>query len=281
MGEYIIEKALNNNVLIANYYDEEVILIGKGIGFGKKQGQLIETDKIEKIYELKGYHEQERYKTLIEMTDDRVIKTVIEIVDTIKERAYGEVSDSILLSLTDHIIFALKRLEDGIVISNPFIKETEALYPQEFDIASKAVDMLNEKLDVHFPHTEIGFIALHIHSSINNHTMREMNMMTEVIAKAVQIIEHDLKIQVDKDSLIYARFVRHISFAVQRVMVNDRAPEQRNLEKLLKLQYPACYNIAVKIVKMMQQQLNRPVYESELVYLTMHIQQFNTEVEDV
>ncbi|TDM07057.1 glucose PTS transporter transcription antiterminator GlcT [Macrococcus lamae] len=281
MGEYIIEKALNNNVLIANYYDEEVVLIGRGIGFGKKQGQRIETDKIEKIYELRGYHEQERYKTLIGMTDERVIKTVIEIVDTIKEMAYGEVNDSILLSLTDHIIFALKRLEDGIVISNPFIKETEALYPQEFDVASKVVEMLNEKLGVHFPHTEIGFIALHIHSSINNHTMREMNMMTEVVARAVQIIEHDLKIQVNKDSLIYARFVRHISFAVQRVMINDRPPEQRNLEKLLKLQYPTCYNVAVKIVKMMQQQLSKPVYESELVYLTMHIQQFNTEVEDV
>ncbi|KAA1040281.1 glucose PTS transporter transcription antiterminator GlcT [Macrococcus equipercicus] len=281
MGEYIIEKALNNNVLIANYYGEEVVLIGKGISFGKKQGQRIEADKIEKIYELRGYHEQERYKTLLGMTNDRVIKTVIEVVDTIKEMAYGEVNDSILLSLTDHIIFALKRLEDGIVIANPFLKETEALYPKEFDIATKVVDMLNDKLRVYFPDTEKGFIALHIHSSINNHTMREMNMMTEVVARAVQIIEHDLKIQVDKDSLVYARFVRHISFAVQRVMINDRPPEQRNLEKLLKLQYPACYNIAVKIVKMMQQQLNKPVYESELVYLTMHIQQFNTEVEDV
>ncbi|UTI85013.1 hypothetical protein NIT60_13565 [Mammaliicoccus sciuri] len=37
MGKYIIEKALNNNVLVANYYDKEVILVGKGIGFGKNK----------------------------------------------------------------------------------------------------------------------------------------------------------------------------------------------------------------------------------------------------
>ena len=29
MGKYIIEKTLNNNVLVANYYQKEVILIGK------------------------------------------------------------------------------------------------------------------------------------------------------------------------------------------------------------------------------------------------------------
>ncbi|MCY1025127.1 PRD domain-containing protein, partial [Mammaliicoccus sciuri] len=38
---------------------------------------------------------------------------------------------------------------------------------------------------------------------------------------------------------------------------------------------PLCYNISVKIVKMMQTQLKKPVYQSELAYLTMHIQHFN------
>nr|WP_269800713.1 hypothetical protein [Macrococcus caseolyticus] len=32
---------------------------------------------------------------------------------------------------------------------------------------------------------------------------------------------------------------------------------------------------------MMQTYLNKPVYDSELVYLTMHIQAFNTEVDNV
>lgn len=281
MEKYKVQKILNNNVMIAEDEIEEVVLVGKGIGFGKRAGEWIDTDRIEKVYALKGLQEQERYKTLLGLTDDQVIKAVIEAVDTINQMSTQKVEDTLLLSLTDHIIFALKRHEDNIVIANPFLKETEALYPVEYHIATRVIDLLNYRLNVDFPEAEIGFIALHIHSSLNHQSMREINTLTEVVAKAVKIIEHDLGTTVNKDSIVYSRFVRHISFAVQRIMAEEQVREQRNLEKLLKIQYPVCYNIAVKIVKMMQQSLGQPVYESELVYLTMHIQQFNTEALDV
>ncbi|KTT78997.1 transcriptional antiterminator, partial [Mammaliicoccus sciuri] len=66
MGKYIIEKALNNNVLVANYYDKEVILVGKGIGFGKKQGEEINTDLIEKVYLLESENDKNKYKQLLD-----------------------------------------------------------------------------------------------------------------------------------------------------------------------------------------------------------------------
>ncbi|TDM04191.1 glucose PTS transporter transcription antiterminator GlcT [Macrococcus carouselicus] len=281
MGSYRVEKSLNNNVLIATYHGDEVILIGKGIGFSKKNGDIIDTDEVEKVYELKTFQDQQRYRTLMDIGDDEVMKVILEVVDKIRDLIDEEVSDTLLLSLTDHILFAIKRYEDNIFISNPFSNETEALYPREYSAAYIAVSMLNKQLNIKLPETEVGFIALHIHSSISKQSIRDMNLMTEVVSKAIQIIEYDLKIQVDKNSIIYTRFVRHISFAVQRVIANDSAPEQRNLENLLKVQYPICYNVAIKIVKMMQSLLNKPVYESELVYLTMHIQQFNTEASDV
>ncbi|MGV2927670.1 PRD domain-containing protein [Macrococcus capreoli] len=284
MERYKVDKVLNNNVLIVLKDDQELVFIGKGIGFGKKPGQLIvddEIERIEKMFQLTTEQEQTRYKNLMKITDDHVIASVIEVVEFIDKRTDGKIDDKIILSLTDHIIFALKRYNDGIFVANPFLKETEALYQKEFLIAEQVVQMLNEKLQVNFPRTEVGFIALHIHSSVNNHSLRDMNVMAEVITKAIHLIEQDLKVQIDKDSITYSRFVRHISFAVQRVMADDRMPEQRNLQNLLKVQYPLCYNTAVKIVKMMQTHLNKPVYESELVYLTMHIQAFNTKVDNV
>lgn len=284
MGQYIVDKVLNNNVLIALKNNKEVVLIGKGIGFNKKAGHSIldrELERIEKIFELKTEQEQARYKDLMTLTDDHVIATVIDIVEFIDKRTDGQMDDKIILSLTDHIIFALKRYKDGIFVANPFLKETEALYQKEFLIAEQVVQMLNDKLQVNFPRTEVGFIALHIHSSVNNHSLRDMNMMAGVVTKAIHMIEQDLKVNIDKDSIAYTRFVRHISFTVQRVMADERMPDQKKLENLLKVQYPLCYNTAVKIVKMMQTHLNKPVYESELVYLTMHIQAFNTEVDNV
>ncbi|MDF2786936.1 MAG: transcriptional antiterminator, partial [Neobacillus sp.] len=43
MPKLLIDKVLNNNVLIAEHPSyEEVVLIGKGIGFNRKQGDRSE-----------------------------------------------------------------------------------------------------------------------------------------------------------------------------------------------------------------------------------------------
>lgn len=49
MGNYIIDKTLNNNVLVATYYGDEVILIGKGIGFGKSQEKSLIPIRLKSI----------------------------------------------------------------------------------------------------------------------------------------------------------------------------------------------------------------------------------------
>lgn len=52
--EYIISKALNNNVILAfdREKGKEMILIGKGIGFSKKEGHIVKLKEgdIEKSF---------------------------------------------------------------------------------------------------------------------------------------------------------------------------------------------------------------------------------------
>ena len=47
-------------------------------------------------------------------------------------------------------------------MNNPFLLETESLYPKEYEVAKEVVDMINES-PIQLPEGEIGFIALHIH----------------------------------------------------------------------------------------------------------------------
>ena len=68
MGNYEITKTLNNNVLICKSNNHEVVLIGKGIGFNKKVGMMLdENASIEKLYKLEQQQQKEHYKTLVEM----------------------------------------------------------------------------------------------------------------------------------------------------------------------------------------------------------------------
>ena len=47
------KKVLNNNVVIAQNDNEETILMGLGLGFGKKAGEVVEDKKIEKIFKVR------------------------------------------------------------------------------------------------------------------------------------------------------------------------------------------------------------------------------------
>ena len=277
MPSYLIKKVLNNNVLICEYRKEEVIVIGKGLGFNQKAGKYIEPDKvIEKIFTLQNKQEQDHYKMVLEHTDDDVVKVVIESVQLIMTHFDLSQNESFIVSLTDHIVFALKRYQQNQFIQNPFLSETKYSYPEAYKIAKRVVARINLQLNVDFPDDEVGFIALHIASQTNQIDIEQTQQVPKLIKTAVKIIEHDLQIKIPVQSIQYQRFVRHIHFLLQRVRNGERAHVELNFETLLKSQYPLCYNIAVKIVKMIQTQSSVEVYQAEIAYLTMHIQQLST-----
>ena len=61
-------------------------------------------------------------------------------------------------------------------------------------------------------------------------------------------------------------------------MTGEIVEEPVKIASLLKEEYPLCYNLSWKLVKMMQQTLKRPVYNAEAVYLTMHLQRIQKKV---
>ena len=59
MDNIIIEKVINNNIISA--YDEsgaEVIVMGRGIGFKKKQGEMVPADQDRKSTRLNSSHRE-------------------------------------------------------------------------------------------------------------------------------------------------------------------------------------------------------------------------------
>ena len=64
---YKVEKALNNNVVIAHDDLEEVVLIGRGIGFGAKENDKLDTGKADKVYKLTGKQDTKRLRQLQEI----------------------------------------------------------------------------------------------------------------------------------------------------------------------------------------------------------------------
>ncbi|MGG5252427.1 glucose PTS transporter transcription antiterminator GlcT [Neobacillus sp. SM06] len=271
-----IEKVLNNNVLIAEHPAyKEVVLIGKGLGFNRKQGDSIETDSVEKFFVLKNEKEQENYLKLLPFVDHELHDVIISAFELIKQRTQSSLNEHIHVALTDHLMFAVTRIAKGMEIKNPFLVETKTLYRREYEIAAEVVQLIEDKTGIKLPVGEIGFIALHIHSSLTNKTLSDVNKHSQLVRELVDMIEEQLKINIDRESIDYMRLVRHLRYTIERVVSGEKVEEPEKISALLKAEYPVCYNLSWKIMKVMQQSLKKKVFDAEAVYLTLHLQRLN------
>ncbi|WP_407272200.1 glucose PTS transporter transcription antiterminator GlcT [Radiobacillus sp. PE A8.2] len=280
MSEMIkVIKALNNNVVIAEHpLHQEVVLIGKGIGFQVKKNDFITLDKADKTFILKDENEKEQYVNLLSHVDNDTIEFMQDILVFIEESMGQKLNEHIHIALTDHINFAIHRMQQDMQFSNPFLMEIESLYPNEYKVAKQVVDKVQQKMGIIFPTGEIGFIALHIHSAITDKSISDLNRHHQLISKLVQIIEENLDIEMEKNRIDYHRLIQHLYRAIVRAHHGEKLGEQKSLAEMLKLTYPICYNLAWKLIKVMQKQLNKPVDESEALYLTIHLQRLTNKI---
>ena len=268
-----IEKVLNNNVVIANHDTyKEVVLIGNGLGFNRQKGDAISFDKADKTFLLKDEKEKEQYVNLLPHIEENLIGFIQELLLFVEEQMGKELNEHIHVALTDHLAFAISRAKKDMQFSNPFLYEIEALYPKEYQVAKGVVKKVEERMDIVFPEGEIGFIALHIHSAVTDKSLRDINRYNLLISKLVEIIEESLSIHLEKDDVDYHRLIQHLHRSIDRAHQGEVIGQEKKLEELLKKEYPVCYNLAWKLIKVMQNQLNKPVDEAEVLYLTIHLQ---------
>lgn len=248
-----ISKVLNNNVAIAVHpsYGETVV-IGKGVGFNRKKGDVLPEDLADKMFVLKSEKEQENYKKLLPNIDEQMQASIIETIQHINSRVPGSLNEHIHVGLTDHLLFALNRVQNGMEMKNPFLIETITLYPFEYEVAKEVIEIMKEKTGIGLPEGEIGFITLHIHSAVVNKELAEVNKFSQLVSHLVGIIEDQLDFKMDKESVDYIRLVRHLRFTIDRVLADEKIDEPQKIANLLKEEYPLCYNLAWKLIKIMQ-----------------------------
>lgn len=268
-----IEKIINNNIVSALEPDgNEIVVMGRGIGFGVKPGVLIPEDKVEKVFRLEGQGSIEKFKELVVNLPLEHLQVSTEIINYAKSVLNRRLNQNIYITLTDHISFAIHRLKEKMIIRNPLLNEIKTFYKEEYLVGEYAVALIERRLEVTFPVDEAGFIAFHIVSAEFNTAMRDTIDITTLIQNVVKIVKDYFTMNPDESSLNYQRFITHLRFLAQRIIAKELLDGGNSeFNSLISGMYPEEYACSLKIKDYIFETYHHNVTEEETAYLAVHI----------
>lgn len=270
-----IEKVVNNNIVIArDAQEQELIAIGKGIGFQQKKGNPIDSTLIEKTFVNSDAKSSNRLLKLLSNIPIEHVQIANDIINYAKTSLGQDLNENLYLTLTDHINFAIERFENGVPIQNALLWEIKRFYNHEFLIGKEALVMIQQKLGYQLPEDEAGFIALHIvNAKLKNSNVEQITEMTRIIQNILKIVTYEFNVSLDEYSLDYERFITHLKFFVQRLFVGQKLEnkDENDFIFILKEKYRKEYQTALKISEYIENDFNRRLESDELMYLTIHI----------
>jgi transcriptional antiterminator len=272
-GKLRVERVIGNNViLVVNEATlKEAMLLGKGLGFSLKPGDLLAADdsRIEKKFRLDNQEQMKLYHSLTEQIEPEVQDVTERIFGFIASDITEEFSVDGLLALPSHLQFALYRLRNNMEIVNPFVSETRILFPKEYEVATKAAALMEHVFHVRIPEDEIGFITYHVLAATNHVPVKTLVQLSTLVTELVELVEAEKGITIPRDSIDYIRLITHLRFAIERIKqrVTEKNPFIHGMKKL----YKAEYALASKLGQVMGQQLNMPVPEDEIGFMAMHL----------
>lgn len=276
-GKIVVTKSVNNNIVLVKIDGKEKILFSKGIGFGKKFGENIANGtEVEKVFTIEDEDNIRNFNKLVDTLDEYFVGVCEEAIYEISNQVECELNENIHVALLSHLSFAIKRLENDEEIQNPFIVEIQTLYPREYELASMVAEKVGTNMKISIPEGEVGFIALHIHSAINDGKLSNTIKYSYLSSKVIEHVEYRLKININRKSLDYARFLTHIRFAIERIITNS--PIKNDLIDVIRIKYKQSYSIAKEIGEIIKSQLSLDVSEDEVAYLAMHIERFRVSI---
>lgn len=148
-----------------------------------------------------------------------------DIVEYIKETYPHTLNESLLVTLSDHIAFAIERKKNGMEFTNPLLDSISEIYPAELSLGEYCVEQMDKRLGIKMNRHEAGFIAMHIINARLDTKMSDVYDITKAINGCIEITEYYYKKKFDRNAVCFERFQVHLKYLVQRLFQNKPLPE--------------------------------------------------------
>lgn len=268
----IVVKNINNNVaLCLDSKGQEVVVFGKGVGFLKPPSE-VPLSKIQRTF----YDLNHKFLPLLDDIPLDVIDFTAQQVAQIRGQLPYETNANLIMTLADHLAFAMTRAKKGIYTPMPSIYEMEQNYPVEVGIGRQIVKAMEETFHVKLPKSEVQGVAMHfINASLGSPSSGQLTAEEQyetILERMTQIVEYALQVTIRRDTFNYARFATHVQYLLKRVQ-EDSSIDSDNLQVYASIrdEYRDVSACVDQIHEYLQRNWSIDLSEEEKLYLIMHI----------
>lgn len=263
-------KVFNNNAVSVIMPDgREAILVGNGLGFGRRPGDVIDKSRVSKVY----YVQNELQTKFLKMLDN-VTPQVMQAAERISLAAEEQgilLSSKSTISLVDHISFALERVEKGTFLPNLMLSEIRMLYPKEYAVGQRALELVRQFCGVQLPEDEAGYIALHLVAGAADGALAYDTVKFVMAVK--EIICDTYHCTFEEESLETIRLTVHLKFLAARIL-RHTPWQDAGLESMytVLLQRDSRNEVCLqRINAYLRQEFDYELDHQEQVYLLIHL----------
>lgn len=266
-------RVFNNNIVATRTDDnKDAIAQGAGIGFQKKAGDTIDESKIERMYYILDEH-MSKFNELFDQTPIEYFQIAERIMEEVKKQLHVNLSNQIVIALTDHIYFAVQRQQEGVQLPNLMISEIRTMYRNEYKLALWSLDMIEDVTGIRLDEDEAGYITMHIvNASMQSTTDKTTNIL--LFTKGVlDVIRHEFQIKLEVDQLDAARLMTHLKFLAQRIFQGEsnELNEVEDMYDLLIKKDQRLKRCIENVTAYITQTFNYSLSKQEQVYLMIHL----------
>lgn len=276
-----IKKIINNNILcVVDEAGNELIVTGRGIGFQRHRGETVDPETVERTYRMEEKSGQRKLRELVEKIPIEHLTLTEGLIEHIQSEIPQKLNESLLITLADHISFAILRKAQGAEFSNPLKGSIMCYYPTEYHLGQYCLRIIREQMGVTLHEDEAAFIALHIVNAELNTNMSEMYEITKLIEGTISVVEYFYQKQFDRESLDFSRFVVHLRYFAQRLfqgkLMEDAQGERDEMfRQLIMKNCKEHYKCAQCIAEYVKNTYQKDLSDEELTYLTIHLKRIN------
>ncbi len=272
----VVQSLNQNALLVMNNKGEEVVALGRGIGFGKKRGDLIDSDGISRIFTVQSTANEKRILETLKSIDNEIYVIAEDVVDLGEKLLDKKLNETFIFTIAKHIQFAIERDREEPIEYSPFEYQLRYLYPDEYKASEEVIKFINEKYHLNMKIQEISFFTLHfVNGMIDSEDFNDILKLSELLNKIISFIDIESGNRLKRDSIDYSRFIVHLRYFLIRTLSKSQEdkkdPRMSELLSITKEMYLEETALLEKLKKKLSSDNQLSFGVDEDLYLLLHL----------